>query len=256
MPTTKKKMHKTYDDGKVLIRWDEDVKVEKTNFWELFRLQLHLSAISIPFGICVMLLIGLATSQMLRGTCAHVLDDPNAAEDWTVLKENFFQCALNHWSSILLYKPIVIFNYGAVIWLTWGTQVFRTGWNQALLAFTVVGAYALCTTMYMTNAKALKYHEQLDGSKMTDQSTLICSYWYFAHFCVAYFGPIYLLIKNSVRKGSGFVTFLCMLFESGGFFVYSSALEVLLNRGESSVKTKSKKCHLEHNPHPSCTPHR
>ena len=193
---------------------------------------------------------------MLRGTCAHVLDDPDAAEDWTVLKENFFQCALNHWSSILLYKPIVIFNYGAVIWLTWGTQVFRTGWNQALLAFTVVGAYALCTTMYVTNAKALKYHEQLDGSKMTDQSTLICSYWYFAHFCVAYFGPIYLLIKNSVRKGSGFVTFLCMLFESGGFFVYSSALEVLLNRGESSVKTKSKKCHLEHNPHPSCTPHR
>ena len=91
-------MKKSYDDGKVLIRWDEDVKTEKTNFWELLKLQTRLFSVSTAFGVCVMVLVGLTTSDIVRGTCAHVAERDYG--DWTVQKSEFFLCAMNHWNWI------------------------------------------------------------------------------------------------------------------------------------------------------------
>ncbi|QDZ20383.1 hypothetical protein HOP50_04g29000 [Chloropicon primus] len=223
-------MKKSYDDGKVLIRWDEDVKTERTNFWKLFKLQARLSGISVCFGFCIMLLVGLATSNLLRTTCSYVVD--RKYDDYTDLKEEFFSCALNHWSSLLLYRPLTMLWLLLTTFTVWNTFIYKTKKDKVFAVVFAVLAFFISTFTYFTDGKAVAFHQIGDPKyNSVNNETYATSMMLFPYMSIITVTVLYLLITRATRKGAGVIVFVCLMIEIAGYYVYSAALENLLIKG-------------------------
>lgn len=223
-------MKKKYDDGKVVIRWDEDVKTETTNFWELFKLQLHLSATSISFGFCLMLFIGFTTSTLLRDDCSWVAE--KTYEDWNLQKSDFYVCAMNHWVSLLVYRPLNNFWFFLFLWVVWERYIFRTTTDLTMLLVGAVSVIFHATFTYFTPAEIIEHGSVGNSSRYDNQYTEVSNFLSAASVISFLILGLYLICRRCVKKGSSLVAIVVIGCEMAGHFVYSSALESLLNKGK------------------------
>ena len=209
------------------LKWDKTTRYEKTNFWELFKLQLHLSASSSLFGICLMLLVGLGTSDMLRNFCSWTAEKDY--EDWTIQKEDFHLCSMMHWSN-MIYRPITNLWMLIFTMLCWGTYLYRSKKEKAFFCFCIF--LTACQVM-MLNIYPEVHYDQLDvliprkGS--SQKQAFISIYW--EAFCLGlqYMYAFYLLLTKGIRKGSTVLVVCACTFEICGVFAYAKALETVLN---------------------------
>ncbi len=210
---------------KIIERWDDTV--ERTNFWELFRLQLKLSTQSAIFGVCIMLLVGLSTSDIIRNKCAYVTEQEYS--DWTIMKEAFLSCALNHWSA-MFYRPVLSFWFMLTTYIVWQKYMWKSKSEQAIVY--VIGLLAVGQGLYMTFTSA-KYQTWINGTPtgIWGSANTFGTFW---SFCLIQGSLVFALFKmfrrKVVRKGSGLIVLACIFGEIGGYFVYSTALESILNK--------------------------
>ena len=202
--------------------------VRKSNFFNLLQVQLQVTAYSIVFGAAVACFIGLSIADIVRNHCAYLTEKDYS--DWTLLKADFYTCALNHWSSEFMSKPIASGNVAFTHFLVWGSFLYRSRVDKTIFWGSVALFFASALAIHYTNAYNENTVVDMNGLMQKPLIQIALNGAHYLVMIVINFYSVYLLLTRGCRKGSKTIVFCCTLFDVLGTYMYSATIETLLNR--------------------------